>query len=181
VDVGVFGSSLPRPREPAYDSAIDLGREIARRGARVVCGGYGGVMEAVCRGAVEAGGSTRGVVLSGRGEPNAWLTETIVAPDLASRLKLLRDGSDAWIFLPHGLGTMLELVWMAESLVKGEARPRRLVVLGDFWRGLVEFALAEASDGGGAASLRGEIRFTASPSEAASAALDARASPAGGP
>lgn len=171
MDVGVFGSSLPRPGEPAYDVAVDLGREIARRGARVVCGGYSGVMEAVCRGAVEAGGSTRGVVLSGRGEPNAWVTETIVARDLGSRLALLRDGSDAWIFLPRGLGTMLELVWVAESVVKKQVRPRPLVLLGEFWRALVETALAEAPNPEGAAALGGVVRFVPTVPEAAAAAL----------
>ena len=35
--------------------AEDVGRELATRGATVVCGGLGGVMEAVCRGG-QAGG-----------------------------------------------------------------------------------------------------------------------------
>lgn len=172
MDVGVFGSSLTRPGDPAYDEALELGREIARRGARAVCGGYGGVMEAVCRGAVEAGGSTRGVTLSGRGRPNPWVLEETVVPDLGARLKLLRDSSDAWIFLSRGLGTMLELVWMSESVVKGEARPRPFVLLGQFWRSLVETALAEAADRNGAAALESVVRFTASASEAVAAALD---------
>jgi len=42
--------------------AEDLGRELAGRGAVVVCGGLGGVMEAVCRGAREGGGHTIGIL-----------------------------------------------------------------------------------------------------------------------
>jgi len=170
VDIAVFGSSRPVEGEPAYEEARSLGREIARKGARVVCGGYGGVMEAACRGAAEAGGASVGVVLAGRGTPNRFVTEAIVAADLSERLRRLRDLPDAWIVLPRGLGTLLELVWIAESLVKGDARPRPLVLLGDFWWPTVETALREASPSEGAAALKSSLRLCATPSEAATAA-----------
>ncbi len=41
-----------------YALAEEVGRELAQRGATVVCGGLGGVMEAACRGAKNAGGRT---------------------------------------------------------------------------------------------------------------------------
>jgi predicted Rossmann-fold nucleotide-binding protein len=145
----------------------------------VVCGGYGGVMEAVCRGASEAGGASLGVVLAGRGGPNAWVREARVASALGERLRILRDSSDAWIFLPRGLGTMLELLWMAESVVKDETPPRPLVLLGDFWRAVVQAALSEASSPSGAEALRGALRFTGSVAEAASAALESARSTEG--
>ncbi len=147
-----------------------MGREIARRGGRVVCGGYGGIMEAACRGAGEAGGQSLGILLAGRGQGNRWLTEGITAPDLSTRLRRLRDESDAWIFLPRGLGTMLELVWMAESVAKGDAAPRPFVLLGDFWRQTVETAVAEAGPSG-ADALRSCVRFAATPAEAAAVAV----------
>jgi hypothetical protein len=175
MDIAVLGSSLPAEGEPAYDEARELGREIARRGARVVCGGYGGVMEAACRGASEAGGGSIGVVLAGHGEPNRFVTETIVAADLSQRLRRLRDLSSAWIVLPRGLGTMLELVWIAESIVKGDTRPRPLVLLGDFWSPIAETALREASRPEGAATLRNSLRRCATPAEAVAAAATAAA------
>jgi len=52
--VGVIGSSKADPDILAL--AEELGSEIAKRGAAVVCGGLGGVMEAVCRGARKVGG-----------------------------------------------------------------------------------------------------------------------------
>lgn len=173
--VGVFGSSLPREGEPAYEEAREVGREIARRDARVVCGGYGGVMEAACRGAVEAGGGSIGVILAGGGQPNRWVTETVVALDLAERLRQLRDRCDAWVFLPRGLGTMLELIWIAESVVRGDAPPRPFILLGDSWQPVVEIALREASNPSGAAALRSAMRILPGPREAVVAAL------AGGP
>lgn len=171
MNVGVFGSSAPAEGDPAYERARRLGLALARRGAGVVCGGYGGVMEAVCRGAAEAGGSTRGVVLAGRGEPNAWVRERVTASDLSERLRILRDASDAWIFLPRGLGTMLELLWMAESVVKSETSARPFVLVGEYWHRLVDSALSEASSPAGADALRNAVRFTASIPDAVSAAL----------
>ncbi len=164
--VGVFGSSLPREGSASYEDARQVGREIARRGGRVVCGGYGGVMEAACRGAAEEAGRSLGVLLAGRGEGNQWLTERLREPDLPARLRRLRDECDAWIFLPRGLGTMLEIAWMAESVVKKDAGPRPFVLLGDFWRPTIETALAEASNPSGAKALRSCVRFATTPAEA---------------
>ena len=171
MNVGVFGSSLPAEGDAAYADAWELGREIARHGAGVVCGGYGGVMEAACRGAAEAGGRSIGVVLAGRARPNEWVRETAVASDLGDRLRRLRDLSDAWIFLPRGLGTMLELLWMAESVVKSDVSPRPLVLLGVYWQALLESALAEASSPAGAQALRNVVRSAATAPAAVSAAL----------
>lgn len=171
VSIAVFGSSLPREGSSAWEDAREIGREIARRGARVVSGGYGGVMEAACRGAAEAGGSSLGVLLEGRGEGNRYLTQRRRVPDLSARLRVLRDESDAWIFLPHGLGTMLELVWVAESIVKGDSEPKPFVLLGDFWRATLDTALAEASNSEGANVLRGCVHYGASPSEAVARAI----------
>jgi len=126
-------------------------------------------MEAACRGASEEGGESLGVILAGRGEPNAFVTSTVEARDLAERLTRLRDPSHGWIFLPHGLGTMLELVWFAESIVKREVVARPLVLLGDFWRPTLDTALREAT-GSGAAELAACVRYANSPEEAASLA-----------
>jgi uncharacterized protein (TIGR00725 family) len=166
LSVGVFGSSLPSEGTAPYEEARQIGREIARRGARVVCGGYGGVMEATCRGASEEGGRSLGILLAGRGEGNRWLSESAREPDLLARLRRLRDESDAWIFLPRGLGTMLEMIWMAETVVKGDSPPRPFVLLGGFWRPTLDLALAEASDPAGARALRSWVRHADTPEEA---------------
>lgn len=170
MNVGVFGSSLPREGEAAYEEAREIGRLVARREGRIVCGGYGGVMEAVCRGAAEAGGSSLGVILEGRQDPNRWVTRVSAETDLSARLKRLRDASDAWIFLPRGLGTMLELVWISESVVKGDVGPRPFILLGDYWRATVDKAVAEASRLPGAEALRASIAVCSTPAEAVDAA-----------
>lgn len=42
--------------------AHELGQRLAKAGYAIVCGGLGGVMEGVCRGASEAGGETIGIL-----------------------------------------------------------------------------------------------------------------------
>jgi predicted Rossmann-fold nucleotide-binding protein len=126
-------------------------------------------MEAVCRGASEAGGKTLGVVI-GDAAPNRWVTDVVREADLAARLRRLRDESEAAIFLPRGLGTMLELAWMVESIAKGEIAPRPLVFLGLFWRRTVALALSEAV-GPGAESLADSVSFATSGAEAVSRAM----------
>jgi uncharacterized protein (TIGR00725 family) len=167
--IAVLGSSRAAENSPDYEHAVSIGREIARRGGRVVCGGGGGVMEAACRGAAEVGGQSLGLVV-GAGEPNRFLTDVAREPDLAARLKRLRDESAAAIFLPRGLGTMLEIAWMAESIVKGNVAGRPLVFLGMFWRRVVALAVAEAA-GPGAESLAASIRFVSTPESAVDAAF----------
>jgi predicted Rossmann-fold nucleotide-binding protein len=130
----------------------------------VICGGYGGVMEAACRGASEEGGESLGVVLAGRGEPNLWVTTTLPARNFGDRLARLRDLCDGWIFLPRGLGTMLEIVWLAESIVKREAVARPFVFLGDFWKPTLEAVLREAT-GPGAEDLAACVRRANDPEE----------------
>jgi len=58
--ISVIGGSDPPPE--ALQLAEEVGRELARRGLVVVCGGLTGVMEAVCKGAKEAGGLTVGIL-----------------------------------------------------------------------------------------------------------------------
>ena len=59
--ITVFGSSRPREHDQEYTEARELGRLLAERGFAVCSGGYGGVMEAVSRGAKDSGGKTYGV------------------------------------------------------------------------------------------------------------------------
>ena len=58
--IAVIGGS--NPLQEARLQAEEVGRELARRGVVVVCGGLSGVMEAVCKGAKEAEGTTIGIL-----------------------------------------------------------------------------------------------------------------------
>ena len=58
--IAVIGGSQPSAEEARL--AEEVGRELARQGATLVCGGLGGVMEAACRGASSVGGVTIGIL-----------------------------------------------------------------------------------------------------------------------
>ena len=58
--IAVIGAGEPSEEEAVL--AEKVGRELARRGAALVCGGLGGVMEAACRGASAEGGLTIGIL-----------------------------------------------------------------------------------------------------------------------
>jgi conserved hypothetical protein, DprA/Smf-related, family 1 len=64
--VAVIGSS--QANEEEYEIAYQVGRHLAKKGVVVVCGGRGGVMEAVCKGAKEEGGITVGILTTYTGE-----------------------------------------------------------------------------------------------------------------
>ena len=164
LSIAVLGSSRTAVDHPDYEKAFQLGVLIARRGGRVVCGGYGGVMEAVSRGAADAGGRVLGVLLS-EGDPNPWVSDAVREADLSGRLRRLRDESSAAIFLPRGLGTLLEIGWMSESIAKALVPPRPLVFLGTFWRRAAALAVDGAA-GPGAEALGRSICFVRTPEEA---------------
>lgn len=143
--VTVFGSSQPTPPDPDYDVAYELGRALARAGWTLCNGGYGGTMEAAARGAVEAGGHTIGVTLASfsarRGGANPYIRQEVPTFDLLSRLNTLLRLGRAYVALPGGTGTLLELAAAWEMLAKGLLPPRRpLILLGQYWQPVVELA-----------------------------------------
>lgn len=62
VQVLVIGSDGDHCPESAYEAAREVGGEIAARGAVLISGGLGGVMEAACKGAKERGGMVVGIL-----------------------------------------------------------------------------------------------------------------------
>jgi uncharacterized protein (TIGR00730 family) len=138
--VTVFGSSTVAARDRVYRDGVRLGRLLARAGYTLCTGGYTGVMEAVSRGAVEAGGHAIGVTVTpwaARVRPNRWITEEVSAPDLFQRIARMIE-ADAYVAMAGGLGTLGEvaLTW---NLFQTRSIPRRpLVLVGPAWRAALE-------------------------------------------
>jgi len=106
--VSVIGGS--RIDEPTAERARTVGRLLADRGYVVVCGGLGGVMEAVCAGASEAGGETVGILpTADRRDANEYV-DTAVATGLGhARNAMVVMNGDAVVAVDGGAGTLSEL------------------------------------------------------------------------
>jgi len=94
----------------ACAAAEEIGRQLARQGAVVVCGGLGGVMEAACRGAKHGGGTTVGILpTDDRADANPWV-DVVVATGLGeARNALVVRTADVLIAVDGEFGTLSEI------------------------------------------------------------------------
>jgi uncharacterized protein (TIGR00725 family) len=106
MQIAVIGHAQATPGE--YKAAYTTGRMIAGNGAVLVCGGLGGVMEAACRGAKEAGGITIGI-LPGTEGGNEYLSVTICTGLGHARNVLVVLSADAVIAVGGSHGTLSEI------------------------------------------------------------------------
>ena len=137
--ITVFGSSRPEDGHADYAEALELGRALAAAGFAVCTGGYGGVMEAVSRGARESGGRVRAVTSTFfRARTNRWVEEETSVSTWQDRLfELVRLG-DGYVACKGGTGTLVELAVVWEMLNKRAMEPKPFVVLGAFWQPILE-------------------------------------------
>ncbi|WP_418282159.1 TIGR00725 family protein [Halorubrum sp. DTA98] len=106
--VSVIGGSTVPPDTAAV--AEELGERLASRGHTVVCGGLGGVMEAVCRGAREAGGETVGILPTDRrDDANSHVTTPIATGLGHARNALVVMNGDAAVAVDGSYGTLSEI------------------------------------------------------------------------
>ncbi|MBN1489930.1 MAG: LOG family protein [Phycisphaerae bacterium] len=143
--VAIFGSYSAKPGEPQYEQAYQIGLGLARAGFVVCNGGYGGTMLASARGAKAVGGRTIGVTCSlftdASGQPlqpNPHIDEEIAHDDLLRRIEAMMRMACGYVVLEGGTGTLAEFAIVWEFVCKGLVRRRPIVVVGEFWRPVVE-------------------------------------------
>ncbi len=108
LQAAVIGDSSPP--EHVVRMAEELGRLLGRLGITVVCGGLGGVMEGVSRGARETGGLVVGIVPSHRlEEANPWCTVVVPTGMGHARNVLTALAGDFVVALGGGAGTLSEM------------------------------------------------------------------------
>ncbi len=107
--IAVIGGSSPTNPEHVR-LAEEVGRELANRGVGLVCGGLSGIMEAACRGAKSAGGTTIGI-LPGRSsrDANSYVDIPIVTTMGFSRNVIVVHTGDAVIAVGGAFGTLSEI------------------------------------------------------------------------
>jgi len=106
--VAVVGPGEARPADVEVAEAV--GRELAERGAVVVCGGLGGVMEAACRGAKEARGATLGILPGhDRAQANRHVDIAVATGLGEARNALVVRAADALVAVGGAYGTLSEI------------------------------------------------------------------------
>src|SRR3954451_19270969 len=106
--VAVVGPGEATPEQIA--TAEEVGRLLAERGAVLVCGGLGGVMEAACRGAKEGGGQTVGILPGGdRAAANPYVDVAIATGLGEARNALVVRAADVLIAVGGAYGTLSEI------------------------------------------------------------------------
>ncbi len=143
MNVTVFGGSQPQPGSPAYAEAYELGKMLAEAGHTVLTGGYIGTMEAVSRGASEAGGHVIGVTCAEierwrSVRANGWVKEEWRRETLMERLQVLVEGCDAAIALPGGPGTLTEIALTWNLMIVHSMPPKPLILTGAGWRSVFD-------------------------------------------
>ena len=106
--ISVIGGSSPT--QEAVHRAEEVGRELARRGVTVVCGGLEGVMAAVCRGATEEGGATVGILPGD--DPsvaNPWVDYPVCTGMGYARSAIVAKSGRAVIAIDGAYGTLSEI------------------------------------------------------------------------
>ena len=92
--------------------AEEVGREIGRRGATLVCGGLGGVMKAASKGAKEAGGATIGILPgNNKSEANPYIDIPIVTGLGYARNSLVVKNAEVVIAIDGKEGTLSEIAF----------------------------------------------------------------------
>ena len=140
--VSIFGSSQPKEGSTAYAEAQQLGQLLAERGHVVLTGGYMGTMEAVSRGAADAGGHVIGVTCEDieRWRPigaNRWVKEEWRKKNLMERLEALITECDAALALPGGPGTLTEISLTWNLMIIGSLHRRPLILIGSGWQNVL--------------------------------------------
>ena len=114
LSVAVYCSSSNKVRTSYMDAAEQLGRILAEADIRLVYGDGGiGLMAAVAKGALDAGGEVLGVIpqfMVDRGWNNPRSSQTIITQTMHERKATICEVSDAMVALPGGIGTFEELL-----------------------------------------------------------------------
>lgn len=137
--ISVIGSSDCSKKEARL--AEEVGRELARHGAILICGGLGGVMEAACKGAASQGGTTVGILPgNSHGDANPYVKIPIVTGMGYARNAIVARSGQAVIAIGGSHGTLSEIAHALQydipviglgtwSLSRGGVEDRSIIVV----------------------------------------------------
>jgi len=140
IRIGVIGGS--RPQKKFLRVAFEIGKLLAGRGAILVCGGLGGIMEEAARGAKLAGGLTIGILPGNSpNDANPYIDVPIATGLGYTRNSLVAMNADVLIAVDGEYGTLSEIAY-------GRIYGKKIIGLGS-WdiEGVVPVASAEEAVG----------------------------------
>jgi uncharacterized protein (TIGR00730 family) len=144
--VTIFGSARITPEHWVYGAVRDLAAELARMGCAIITGGGPGLMQAANEGSALAGSPASGrsvgirIHLPFEQEVNPFVGEVFEHRTFFSRLHHFVLVSDAFVVVPGGIGTVLELMMVWQLLQVRNLHRTPLILIGPMWRELVEWA-----------------------------------------
>ena len=143
--VSIFGSSRIRRGDPIYDEVKKLSLELAKMGIDIVTGGGPGLMEAANSGAVEGQIESHSrsyglsIHLPSEEQSNPFVDKVFRHRTFFSRLHHFVRLSSAFIVMPGGIGTALELFMVWQLLQVKHMKDHPLILVGTMWPPLLEW------------------------------------------
>src|SRR5690242_5871246 len=143
--VSIFGSSRIRRGDPIYEEVKKLSFELARLGVDIVTGGGPGLMEAANSGATEGQVESKArsfglaIHLPTEEAANPFVDKVFRHRTFFSRLHHFVRLSSAFIIMPGGIGTALELFMVWQLLQVKHVRDHPLILVGTMWPGLIDW------------------------------------------
>jgi uncharacterized protein (TIGR00730 family) len=147
--VTIFGSARIESGTVAYENVKQLAAELAKMGCDIMSGGGPGLMQAANEGAlsVDSQALHRSVgiriELPFEQQVNPFVGQVYEHRTFFSRLHHFMIVSDAFVVVPGGIGTLLELSLAWQLLQVRQLYNTPLILVGKMWAGLVEWARGE--------------------------------------
>ena len=147
--VAIFGSARAQPGTFVYDEVKRAAAAFASMGCDIVTGGGPGLMQAANEGATVAGApGSMGirVDLPFEQDVNPFVEQAFEHETFFTRLHHFVIASDAFVVVPGGIGTVLEMLMIWQLLQVRHVDDVPLVLVGEMWRGLVDWATQSMLD-----------------------------------
>ena len=141
--VAIFGSARAQPGTFVYDEVKRAAAAFAAMGCDIVTGGGPGLMQAANEGAKSAG-ATGSVGIRGElpfeQDVNPFVEQAFEHETFFTRLHHFVIASDAFVVVPGGIGTVLEMLMIWQLLQVRHVDNVPLILVGKMWKGLVDWA-----------------------------------------
>ncbi|MFT3685690.1 MAG: LOG family protein [Phycisphaerales bacterium] len=148
--VAIFGSARAKPGSFVYEEVKRLAAAFADTGCDIVTGGGPGLMQAANEGAAISKNPGRSVGirvdLPFEQEVNPFVEQAFDHKTFFSRLQHFVIASDAFVVVPGGIGTVLEMLMIWQLIQVRHVQNTPLILVGKMWSGLIDWSKASMLD-----------------------------------